>query len=107
MRQEGGAFRSYEAVVDGRYGVRSGDLQCVESEDGRWMRIADCRHVLFDRDWIMNIRIQPREQVEYELRSADCRFAAGSVSRTRGGDRKSTRLNSSHVASSYAVLCSE
>src|SRR5690625_1394768 len=85
MRQEGGAFRSYEAVVDGRYGVRSGDLQCVESEDGRWMRIVDCRDVLFDRDWIMNIRIQPREQVEYELRSADGRFAAGSVSRTRGG----------------------
>src|SRR5690625_5078408 len=49
------------------------------------MRIVDCRDVLFDRDWIMNIRIQPREQVEYELRSADGRFAAGSVSMTRGG----------------------
>src|SRR5690625_7077261 len=27
------------------------------------------------------------------------------VERTKGGDRKSTRLNSSHVAISYAVFC--
>src|SRR5690625_6213528 len=29
----------------------------------------------------------------------------GEAHRRRGGDRKSTRLNSSHVASSYAVFC--
>src|SRR6266513_4854283 len=29
----------------------------------------------------------------------------GEVARTGGGDRKSTRLNSSHVSISYAVFC--
>src|SRR5690625_4944989 len=33
------------------------------------------------------------------------RREAGNVRRARGGDRKSTRLNSSHVAISYAVFC--
>ncbi len=86
MRRDGDDFRSFEAVIDGRYGVRSGDLQCVEGTgDGQWTRPADCREVLFDRDWIMSIRIQPREFVDYTLRSADGRFAAGSVSRGGAG----------------------
>src|SRR5690625_6340963 len=33
------------------------------------------------------------------------RLPAGILTDRVGGDRKSTRLNSSHVASSYAVLC--
>lgn len=57
MRREEDEFRNFEAVVDGRYGVRSGDLQCVEGTDESWVRLADCREVLFDRDWIMSIRI--------------------------------------------------
>ncbi len=85
MRRDGDDFRSFEAVIDGRYGVRSGDLQCVEgSGDGQWTHLADCREVLFDRDWIMSISIQPREFVEYSLRSADGRYAAGAVESRRG-----------------------
>src|SRR5690625_5344300 len=37
----------------------------------------------------------------YELRGPDAQHLA----RQSNGDRKSTRLNSSHVASSYAVFC--
>src|SRR5690606_39755602 len=37
--------------------------------------------------------------------AAGCRGAAGQPRTGRSGDRKSTRLNSSHVKISYAVFC--
>src|SRR5437868_9854581 len=39
------------------------------------------------------------------VRWPSARFVIGSSSRGRGSDRKSTRLNSSHVSISYAVFC--
>src|SRR5437660_1902290 len=45
-----------------------------------------------------------RARLERDHRSERPRFA-GSLSLSGKGDRKSTRLNSSHVATSYAVFC--
>src|SRR5439155_6552387 len=44
---------------------------------------------------------QPLRTPEQRL----CEMACERVSPANGGDRKSTRLNSSHVAISYAVFC--
>src|SRR5690625_5485301 len=46
------------------------------------------------------------EEIEEVIRGADMVFVtAGEGGGTGTGDRKSTRLNSSHVAISYAVFC--
>src|SRR5205807_10478339 len=39
------------------------------------------------------------------LRATPLRITGRTTSRCRSGDRKSTRLNSSHLVISYAVLC--
>src|SRR5690625_5837866 len=41
----------------------------------------------------------------YSLQGRATRVADGDTFTLRSGDRKSTRLNSSHVAISYAVFC--
>src|SRR5690606_41522800 len=41
----------------------------------------------------------------HRLRSSDPRTARATHERSRAADRKSTRLNSSHVKISYAVFC--
>src|SRR5439155_26645237 len=48
--------------------------------------------------------VQPRLLSRVRMASAACTPRTGSFRRR---DRKSTRLNSSHVATSYAVLCLE
>src|SRR5690625_5811910 len=51
------------------------------------------------------IRLERAEDLE-ALKQADCQFnREKEILRCQASDRKSTRLNSSHVASSYAVFC--
>src|SRR5207253_5744501 len=54
-------------------------------------------------------RLQPGrndfEPLGSRTRSNESLFDCGNCSRRRSRDRKSTRLNSSHVAISYAVFC--
>src|SRR5437868_15522960 len=45
------------------------------------------------------------KQVEFQNRGIGNVFASDSTRAIPGGDRKSTRLNSSHVSISYAVFC--
>src|SRR5690606_41654192 len=50
----------------------------------------------------------PRARTPHALGGAGCRAAVAREAAVRGGpgrDRKSTRLNSSHVKISYAVFC--
>src|SRR5437870_11441784 len=49
----------------------------------------------------MGIGLTPREQIATLVHDQRC----GDLHWLRNGDRKSTRLNSSHVAISYAVFC--
>src|SRR5256886_17616360 len=51
-------------------------------------------------------KLVTREQIDsLELNGRNPIFMANLVPGTRGGDRKSTRLNSSHSQISYAVFC--
>src|SRR5690554_7188710 len=50
-------------------------------------------------------RLQTRKHTEGMLRVLDSSHAASRVYVGRAEDRKSTRLNSSHVRISYAVFC--
>src|SRR5438034_3332459 len=52
---------------------------------------------VFGGDWLIVSRIGPEE--DEEVRAPPIFIAAS------GGDRKSTRLNSSHTVISYAVFC--
>src|SRR5439155_24115925 len=56
-------------------------------------RVVDFRQVPF-----LELGVERRADDLHDLAGLGC-LAVG------GGDRKSTRLNSSHVASSYAVFC--
>src|SRR2546426_1773202 len=47
----------------------------------------------------------PRMAFEYGQRSCARRISSSAAVRDRRGDRKSTRLNSSHLVISYAVFC--
>src|SRR5439155_9004404 len=53
------------------------------------------------------ISVVVKVQDAYGNTVTDGTGSAASVSLALAGDRKSTRLNSSHVATSYAVVCSK
>src|SRR5690606_41628535 len=50
---------------------------------------------------------RPRRQPPPSRRLRETASGGGEIARTRGKDRKSTRLNSSHVKISYAVFCTK
>src|SRR5256885_13176228 len=61
---------------------------------------------------LMTVQVQSREQVEQATEALEQRSAHSLEHMTYGapsdgdiGDRKSTRLNSSHLVISYAVFC--
>src|SRR5690625_6620584 len=73
------------------------------------------RHTRWPRDWSSDVcssDLRRRRCEPFRIRGrapprgpdGPCRRVGG-PDRRRRGDRKSTRLNSSHVASSYAVFC--
>src|SRR5690625_6040020 len=75
-----GTWGTHEATEAARYGLKPGDLKHEDKDnDGQIDLIADGQ--IMGRAW-------PRL-----------------IANVRSTDRKSTRLNSSHVAISYAVFC--
>src|SRR5205814_3134462 len=49
--------------------------------------------------------VTPRQLARHQERMAAMKGTVGAVAMDRNGDRKSTRLNSSHLGISYAVFC--
>lgn len=80
-RGDDNSLTFYKMIANHDHRVRNGGIRCIENPGSSTARMVNCRNVLFDRDWIMSIRIEPRAYVDYELRSADGRYAAGSVRR--------------------------
>src|SRR5437870_10922476 len=65
---------------------------------------------LFRSDVVVEVRVRPDDRVHLAHGPAGVGLVVLDVGRGAGGggadqDRKSTRLNSSHVAISYAVFC--
>src|SRR5699024_6915654 len=75
--------------VGGRWG---------RAEDGDDPRVATLRELIEQRGWLAVLGLRLVPAVPFSLLN----YACGLV---RVPDRKSTRLNSSHVSSSYAVFC--
>src|SRR5437870_9541818 len=60
---------------------------------------------LFRSLWDASESLQDRENLQFDSTMTTLRILAGAVLHEVRKDRKSTRLNSSHVAISYAVFC--
>src|SRR5437773_9778262 len=65
------------------------------------------RSTLFPYTTLFRSRPEPGEEVPQMQRRAVTRHVGEALDRDAigGGDRKSTRLNSSHITISYAVFC--
>src|SRR5690625_5655315 len=79
-------FKNYETVMEYANSIVEGrKIACKET-------IEMCQRFLKDLD-----------NNDYDFNPKDAEFVIGIIEKTL--DRKSTRLNSSHVAISYAVFC--
>src|SRR5690606_40154756 len=88
---------------------RSSDLPSCSACGGRCRPAGGCalsggRHVVTAGGMAMNWRMQMQPRILPRAVALVLLLASGGcVTETTGGDRKSTRLNSSHVKISYAV----
>src|SRR5690625_7119578 len=91
-----GTWSTHEATEAARYGLKPGDMKHGDKDnDGQIDLIADGQ--IMGRAWprlIANVRNT------FRYKNFDAYLDVSFVE-----DRKSTRLNSSHVAISYAVFC--
>src|SRR5690625_5556795 len=77
------------------------ELAWNEESGYQWAELTNSRskQVGFQKLSSSRTRVTFRNEVRQSLKDENRHYLNGS------GDRKSTRLNSSHVASSYAVFC--
>src|SRR5690606_40543669 len=73
-------------------GLRAGSGPTAPTDRGRWSRLLHLAEGLFEQPGDLGLGCCERP-------------VGGLQSSPRGADRKSTRLNSSHVKISYAVFC--
>src|SRR5204863_1314077 len=85
--------------------------------EGLWVKCESCRTIVFRKDLEANLFVCPKCQFHFKMNSKqrlemllDGRWTEHDAGMTSTDplkfvDRKSTRLNSSHVEISYAVFC--
>src|SRR5699024_12862700 len=85
---------------------RSPDLQETDLNDfGGWVFDFYCSKGLWSADPNSDLKITGLKSYEYPILSDLLEYLQKINTKTFTRDRKSTRLNSSHVSISYAVFC--
>src|SRR5436305_2942418 len=92
-----------EASLGGQAFWSFGGLFFVDSPEQRRLRIHDS-HDLALQDWLGSAGFD-RSEDHWPRRWSSLRSNPAEPSQSCSADRKSTRLNSSHVRISYAVFC--
>src|SRR5438094_2930784 len=67
--------------------------------EGLWVKCESCRAIVFRKDLEATLHVCPKCQFHFKM------GARSRLEMLLDGDRKSTRLNSSHRTISYAVFC--
>src|SRR5439155_22373092 len=86
---------------------RSSDLRLGQKPDPRWARLAAKLHMPYDSasEFYRTYEGAPDSTLGWVTPLLSYPLGVPMSPRAKRADRKSTRLNSSHVAISYAVFC--